>query len=46
MLARLVGGGLVLVAGWLWLQGQPALVVAIAAGAGVAVFLSGGLSRS
>jgi hypothetical protein len=41
--AGLAGLGLTL---YLWGRGQPPLVLAIAAGASVAVFLSGGLSRS
>jgi hypothetical protein len=42
-LAGLAGGGLTL---YLWVQGQPALVLAIVGGASAAMFLSGSLSRS
>lgn len=44
MFYRAVGIGLCLLAVWLWLQGQPGLVVAIAGGAGIATFLAGGLA--
>lgn len=45
LLARAVGLGLVGLAGWFWYQGQPALVIMIAGGAGIACWLSAGLSR-
>ena len=44
MMYRAAGVALLILAAWLWLQGQPGLVVAIAGGAGVASFLAGGLS--
>ena len=45
-LTRLVGVLVLLLAGYLWLSGEPGVVVAITAGIGAAVFLSSGLSRS
>jgi hypothetical protein len=45
-LARLVGAAALLLAGYLWLQGQPGVVVAITAGIGAVFFVGSGLSRS
>ena len=45
-LSRLVGAAVLLLAGYLWLHGQPGVVVAITAGIGAAIFLASGLSRS
>jgi hypothetical protein len=45
-LARLAGAAGLLFASYLWLTGEPGLVVAITAGVGAVFFVGAGLSRS